>query len=740
MQQLWLLKSEWDDPLPPFLQEKWGSFLKDLPALKLIRMPRQLCPPGSQIELHGFSDASDFGYCCVIYFRFHTPDGKTDTSLIIAKSKVAPLKRINTPRLELQAATLLSTLLTYVVPHLRQSYTLEDIYNWSDSTTTLQWIQTPSYKLKTFTANRVASIQENFPEARWGYVKSSENPADLGSRGVLASKLLENDLWWKGPPWLRSPHSSWPSPSKVTLSDESEVYRSELRETRWVLVTETCAVDIFSRISDWDKLQRILAYVFRFKHNALNPKDRRTGPLIPAEFKAAERVTVRKAQIDSFKDDIKRLKANKESSTRLRRLNPFLDPDGLIRVGGRLSHAPISADRKHPLILPKSHALTKSLIKYFHVTFLHAGPQLLQSLLFQRYWILAGRAAIKSVLQACLPCFRINPTNRLALMGDLPDSRVTPSRVFESTGVDYAGPFKVKASTLRFAREVKTYLCVFICMSTKAVHLELAQDLTADTFIAALTRFSPRRGAPSDLYSDCGTQFTGASRELKQAQKALVAELKDSPELTKMAQNFHIRFHFNAPAAPHMGGLWEAAVKSSKAHLARVIHGQLLTFTELDTLICRIEAMLNSRPLTPLSSDPSDLTPLTPAHFIIGSSIATPVERIHGEKPLTSLKRWHRVQAMAQSLWRRWSLEYLHTLQSRAKWNKVEKNLQIDDLVLLHDPQLPPYQWQLGRVTETFPGKDGHVRVATVRTATGEYKRPVVKLYPLPISDEETLD
>lgn len=189
-----------------------------------------------------------------------------------------------------------------------------------------------------------------------------------------------------------------------------------------------------------------------------------------------------------------------------------------------------------------------------------------------------------------------------------------------------------------------------------------------------------------------------------------------------------------------MGGLWEAAVKSAKAHLARVIHGQLLTFTELDTLICRIEAMLNSRPLTPLSSDPSDLTPLTPAHFIIGSSIATPVERIHGEKPLTSLKRWHRVQAMAQSLWRRWSLEYLHTLQSRAKWNKVEKNLQIDDLVLLHDPQLPPYQWQLGRVTETFPGKDGHVRVATVRTATGEYKRPVVKLYPLPIPDEETLD
>ncbi|XP_008182613.1 uncharacterized protein LOC103309303 [Acyrthosiphon pisum] len=236
-------------------------------------------------------------------------------------------------------------------------------------------------------------------------------------------------------------------------------------------------------------------------------------------------------------------------------------------------------------------------------------------------------------------------------MADLPPARVLPSRPFAHVGVDYAGPFLIKEGRRKQARSVKGYLALFVCMVIKAVHIEVVSDLTTDAFIAALHRFVSRRGLPSDIYSDCGTNFKGANRELQRMFSEPAAQ-----ELYSGAISCH--WHFNPPASPHFGGLWEAAVKSCKYHLKRVIGTQMLTFEEMATLVSRIEAILNSRPITPQSSSPHDLNPLTPGHFLVGGPLVTIAEPDLTTTPMNRLRRWQLLTLFHQSFWTRWASEY----------------------------------------------------------------------------------
>jgi len=311
-------------------------------------------------------------------------------------------------------------------------------------------------------------------------------------------------------------------------------------------------------------------------------------------------------------------------------------------------------------------------------------------------------------------------------MADLPASRVTPARPFLHVGIDYAGPFLIKESRRRNSRSSKSYLAVFVCMAIKSVHLEVVSDLSTDAFIASLHRFVARRGIPSDIYTDCGSNFKGADQQLRRL-------FDTSTQKDQLSRAILCKWHFNPPAAPHFGGLWEAAVKSAKYHLKRVVGEQILTFEEMSTLTSRIEAILNSRPLTPFSSDPHDYRPLTPGDFLIGTPLTAIPEPNILSIPKNRLTRWELLRQLHQSFWKRWSAEYLTLLQGRMKWTKQHPNVQPDDLVLLISPNQPPTQWTVGRIERTHPGTDGVVRVATVRTANGTFVRPIVKLVLLPI-------
>ncbi|XP_046406382.1 uncharacterized protein LOC124171284 [Ischnura elegans] len=319
-------------------------------------------------------------------------------------------------------------------------------------------------------------------------------------------------------------------------------------------------------------------------------------------------------------------------------------------------------------------------------------------------------------------------------MGQLPPPRVAPSRAFSNTGIDYFGPVWFRRVQQRRSPPVKGYAALFICLSTKAIHLEFVSDLTTASFLAALRRFMARRGRPHDFYSDNATNFVGAKNELIALRKLFQSQ-QHQYEVSRSLSEYNVAWHFIPPRSPHFGGLWETGVKSAKRHLLRVIGKAILTYEELTTLLAQIEACINSRPITPMSNDPNDLMPLTPGHFLIGQPLTSMPEPDLIALQVNRLSRWQHVQQLFQAFWRRWSTEYLSSLQQRTKWTVKSENLRVGTLVLLVEENQPPLQWRTGRVLELHPGGDGLCRVITVKTSTGVFKRAVNKLCILPIEN-----
>ncbi|KYN07859.1 hypothetical protein ALC62_01165 [Cyphomyrmex costatus] len=410
-----------------------------------------------------------------------------------------------------------------------------------------------------------------------------------------------------------------------------------------------------------------------------------------------------------------------------------MDDTGLIRVGGRLKNSRLQFDAQHPILLPREHELTKRVINYEHVRNLHAGTQATMAAVRQRFWPLSLRSCTRKILRNCVTCFKAKPVQSEAIMGSLPANRVTESRPFSHCGVDYAGPVVLKEGRRRNARNTKAYISVFVCFSTKAVHLELMSDLTSNAFISALRRFISRRGRPACLYSDNGTVFVGAHNQLKEIQDFLKTQQAQA-DIGQFLCKQEITWKFIPPNAPHFGGLWEGAVKSAKYHMARIVGKAHLNFEEMQTVLADIEAVLNSRPLTQLSNDPNDLSYLSPGHFLVGTALNSLPCRDLCDINENRLTRWQRVDQLRQHFWRRWSSEYLQSLQERSKW-KISKGVQLQpgQLTLIRQPGLAPMQWLLGRVQETHPGSDGVVRTATVRTGKGTFVRPLSKLAILPV-------
>lgn len=345
----------------------------------------------------------------------------------------------------------------------------------------------------------------------------------------------------------------------------------------------------------------------------------------------------------------------------------------------------------------------------------------------QQFWIAGGRKLAKTIIHHCPTCFRYRMKTQTQLMAQLPTKRTVMSRPFTNCGIDYCGPFGVLARPGRNPTITKGYVCVFVCFSTRAIHLELAGDATAQTFIAALRRMIVRRGPIKCIHSDNGTNFVGAHNFLKEIQKT-----------SNWAQNtLHLKWTFQPPLSPHHGGLHEAAVKSAKHHIKRVVGTSNLTIEEWFTLIAQVEACINSRPLQPLSDDPIDMTALTPGHFLIGEPLITLTEsrRLTEINP-NYLSRWEKTQQFHQKIWDRWQKEYLTTLIQRNKWATTMPNLNIGDLVVVQEDNSPPSNWPLARITQLHPGKDGLVRVVTIRTNRGEYTRSITILAKLPVNDK----
>lgn len=717
-QKLWKQNLKWDDKVSEEIYKEWIKINTDINIINQCEIPRWIqCQEHDVIELHGFCDASIEAYGCVVYAKIKN---KQKTVLVAAKTKLVPYKKALTlPKLELCGAHLLSKLMNKILQALEHYQ--PEVYGWTDSMVTLGWLQGNPNRWKPFVANRVHKTINIIPANQWRYIKSSENPADAASRGLYAPQLKENTLWWQGPSWLPSIKLEQEQKHIYTTNQEEKHNQTNIIQTN---NKDSIIQTLLDKHSSYLHTIRIIAWILR----TCAPKRRALPNYITLhELREAKRVIIKYVQQMEFTAEIEHLQKHGciDSKSKLLNLNPFIDQQGILRVGGRLENAHINWEMKHPKIIPRDSRLAWLLIKEAHELSFHGGPRLTLATLRQQYWIPGGQAAVKKQLRNCIDCRKKDPRKQYQLMGDLPTARINPAPPFYHTGVDYTGFVDIKINKTRSARTTKGYIAVFICMVTKAVHLELVTDLTASAFLAALRRMSARRGAPRHLYSDNGTNFVGANRILQEEYQQLEQIFQNS--LSDIA-GMSIEWHFNAPSWPTAGGLWERAVRSLKHHMKRVIGEQKMTFEEFCTILTQLEACLNSRPLCPLTENVEDIDYLTPAHFLTGRSGVTIIQTEEDART-----RWHLTNKIFNEIWKRWKSEYLIQLTARNKWLEAHRNIKTGDMVVIQEDNLPVGKWSMGRVAETHPGNDGLVRVVTLKTKNGYIKRPITKLSVLPI-------
>ncbi|XP_067650866.1 uncharacterized protein [Haliotis asinina] len=707
LQDVWKSRTlGWDHPMPEDMSHLWQELFTNLNKLSCVEFPRCLKPNDviSGSELHVFADASVRAYGAVAYQRWETSRGY-EVRLVSAKAKVAPLHHTTIPRLELMAALVASRLAKSLVSNFKEQP--RDVILWTDSKIVYYWVQAESVNFKQFVGVRIAEIQSFWKPEQWRFVPSDQNPADDLSRGISVEEI--NGRWMHGPDFLKLDSEQWPKDSDKTKLEESAL---EKRNSKVVTFCDTSSPAIDpERFSNWSRLVRVTGYCLRFI-DKLHAKVRgqaykHPGPCLqPEEINGAETYWVKFAQLSLG-----------NWKTTLTDLAPF-QRDGVIRAGGRLRQTSLQYDQVHPIILPAKHQIAKLIMRDVHEKLCHVGPERTLSESRRKYWIIRGRSMAKGIVRNCVTCRKLRQPVHQTLMSDLPAERLYPfSPPFTVTGVYLFGPFKLKYGR---NKSIKAWGAIFSCASVRAIHLEIVADLSTQAFLQALRRFAAHHGWPQTIISDNGTSFVGAKRELK------VLLQEGRKQIEEFAVLHKLKWKFITPLSPHQGGLYESLIKQVKCALQVVVGQQLLSWDEMSTVFAEVECLVNSRPLTRMSSDPNDLQPITPNNFVLGRA-STEIPQGPFQEMTNLQKRFKFVQCLVQQVWKRFLREYVPTLMKRVKWQTKGRQLQVGDMVLLVDINSPRGKWDLARILEVFPGKDGIVRNVKVKTSSGVYQRSVQK-------------
>ncbi|XP_068723496.1 uncharacterized protein [Montipora capricornis] len=714
MQRLWQQGLEWDQELPSASREEWIRFFQEMGDLNHVTFERSLTPADAIALpiLCIFSDASNEAFGTCAYVRWRTESNEYDTRFIAAKSRVAPLKPLTIPRLELQAAVLATRLYQSIAEESRLQF--EKVVFFSDSNIVLSWIRSQARGFKPFVSARVAEIQSNSDPSQWRHVPGELNVADDVSRGIPAQRLIGR--WKQGPEFLRLPEEEWPQENLT--ADLSEVDK-ERRKTQAILLTGSHEVIDCKKFSNWRKLVRTSAYVFRFIRNLRTRCQAKKlpetpgqqmqlsrEPLAPQELEKAERYWVKESQ-KTLQDRLKR--------GELQQLSPFTDENGIIRVGGRVDEALVSYETKHPAMLPRDHWISLLITRIGH-----AGVATTVAKIRTKFWIIRAHDLAKSVKFRCVCCREIEARTETQLMADLPRTRLEPfTPPFHHTACDYFGPYKVKISR---KTSTKHYGVIFTCMNTRAVHLELAVDYSAAEFMQTLRRFFATRGQPALMMSDNGSHLVGAERELRE-----MIQGWNHKELKEFSAEKGMRWQFTTPGAPHQNGCAEALVKGAKKALKKAIGEQILTPFELYTCLLEVANLMNQRPIGRVPNDPDDGSYLCPNDMLLGRATSM-VPQGPFRETRNPQHRVEFVQKIVDTFWRRWTRDVFPSLVPRKKWNAEKRTVRVDDIVIMEDSNYVRGNWTIGRIINVYPGRDGRVRNVKIKTATSEYKRPITKI------------
>ena len=740
LQKTCQLGIDWDGVIPTDMLDLWSEWLQQLPLLEEMKIPRCFHArlEDAEYQLHCFTDASEKGYGAVCYLRLNHQQAAV-CYFLLGKSRVAPSKSVTIPRLELAAAVVGVKLAQVILKEM--DCKISRVLYWTDSTSVLQYISNTEKCFKTYVANRVATIHHYTDVSQWRHVRSELNPADIPSRGIMPAQLCSSNLWFNGPEFLSQDEHLWPPlPSifSAPADDDPEVKRDS--SSCHVACVDSTLETLFSRHSSFYKLKRVLCWIIRFGNNLLakactnvrvvelNTKANLSVP----ELNYAELQIIKVVRRHTFNDLITELQKQSASAAdtpgcgprpgpkfkQLSKLSPFLH-EGVLRVGGRLQRSALAFEIKHPILLPNNHPVTRLIISFYHDREGHSGTLHVLHAIREKFWVTRGHSTVKHVLQSCVQCRRWKAKVGEQVMAPLPVCRVTPGkRPFHSVGIDYMGPLGVKQGR----SILKRYACVFTCMATRSIHIEISHSLDSSSFLNAFRRFVCRRGCPREVFSDNGSNFVGAERELRLGINSL-----NSLQVNDAMMRDGIKWIFNPPAASHQGGVWERAIRTIRKILVRMTNDHIMTDEQLTTFMTEVERVINDRPITALSADPNDQRALSPSSILLGSlDTNQPFDQFC--KADGFKKSWRAVQHLSDVFWKRWLKEYLPLLQQRQKWLTPTRNFKIGDLVLIKDENCRRGLWPKGVITETYPDRDGLVRRARIRTTGSTLDRDIRKL------------
>lgn len=681
---------DWTDPISEPDRVWWEEYFQTIEQLRDVEFERCLFPDEDRIvriELHTFVDASEEACAAATYVRSVYVGEAVQVRLVKAVTKLAPQKTLSVCKLELNAAVLGVRLVQFVSKALTRNIAAR--YYWTDSSTVRNWVRSASSQYQVYVSHRIGEIQLNSEPTEWRFVNGRINPADAATRSTIEAEALPR-TWLEGPAFLQEDKSGWPP------------------DLPWMVVQdEMKAVHVHfgsSTPCDWNSV-------------TLNLRDLPTLIRLDGRYHAL----VQQCQQEAFPEEMARLTKRKQlrSTSSLLPLNPFLDEDGLIRLGGRLARAKLPYDRIHPPILPGRHPFARLIIRVFHESMHSAGTDFLLAHIQQHFWLIAGREAVKRERKECVPCRRLRPKATDQMMADVHRARLEAHQPpFTYTSVDYFGPINV-----RYGRgTIKRWGALFTCLVTRAVYVDVAASLSADDFLLVFRRFVGMYRKPAQIFSDNGTCFVGAERMLREE----LERLKGSDHLAEEMRTLGVRWVFQPAQTPHFGGSHESLVRSVKKAFYAALETEekgmrVLSDEMLRTLLAEVSGLLNSRPLTYASSDPDDFRPLTPNDFLN----RPPVADLPAGDFVHSMPRDHYryVQRMTNLFWDLWHGSFIQSMNRRGKWRTQERNLAVGDVVLDDWKNAPRGRWRTGIVVKVYPGSDGLVRAVDVRFPTGTMNR-----------------
>ncbi len=703
LQEMCRQGTDWDDPLPEHLKPRWECWKGDLHNLKNVQISRCYVPAdfGEVVkrEIHHFSDASTTGYGQCSYLRLINKQEDVHCTFIMGKGRVSPTKVTTIPRLELTAAAVSVA----VSNTLREELLYDNIeeFFWTDSKVTLGYINNDARRFHTFVANRVQKIRNSTSLQQWFYVPTNENPADMASRGTSVNELLSSN-WFTGPHFLWEKKIQLPTKETAVLPvGDPEVRKVQTLSTE--TVEHTSLSDRLTKFSSWS---RAVSAVARLRRYLLKDKSKTLTTV--TERQNTETVIIKDLQRQAYQNEIETLNKGKQlpKNNNMYNLDVFLGKDNVLKVGGRLHHSSLPSSLKHPTIIPREHHVTKLIIAHCHERVNHQGKGFtMNEIRSNGYWIPKLSQTVASYIRQCVFCRKQRRPVEGQKMRDLPTERMEHSPPFTYCGMDVFGPFLTKQAR----KEYKRYGLLFTCFYSRAIHVEMLEDLSTDTFINGLRCFIALRGSVRQIKCDQGTNFVGAKNELKAAQGEI-----DTDKLTTFLTEKQCDFVLNTPHASHSGGVWERQIRTVR----NVLNATLaltpgrLTDSSLRTFLYEAAAIVNSRPLTTDSlNDPNSLEPLTPNHLVtMKTSTPLPPPGQFVKEDLYARKRWRQVQYLLEQFWSRWKREYLQNIMVRQRWHKPKRNMQIGDIVMDKDEMQPRSQWKLGRILDTVKDTDGLVR------------------------------